>query len=121
MKVVYQTLTLLLFFSCAAPTVRNITPKTQLDIAVFDVILTTGEPYDAFVFNFVATGEVWIFWAKDSSGEVGFNPIYRVDYGVQYYEPFSMKGGYKKESTKDLVVEMFLTKKKEIEKINQIW
>lgn len=113
-------LTLLLVFSCAH-TVRNITPKTQLDIAVFDVILNTGEPYDAFVFNFVATGEVWIFWAKDSNGEIGFNPIYRVDYGAKYYEPFTMRGGHKEESTKDLVIEMFLSAKKEVENIKQIW
>ncbi len=52
---------------------------------------------------------------------MGFNPIYRVDYGFQYYEPFTKRGGSKEQSTKDLVIEMFLGANKEVGKIEQIW
>ena len=80
MKVVYQTfLTILILYplSCSPITSRGITPKSKIEIACFDVMLTSGVKYDVFLINFVLTGDVWVWWVKDSKGMLGFFPVFR--------------------------------------------
>ncbi len=95
------------------------TPTTQFEIACFDVELKGGFLYDVFVINFVISGDVWVFWAKDSEGKLGFNPVYRIDYGMQYFEPYSRRGGFTEKSAEDFVIELFLSVNKKVDTIQK--
>lgn len=120
MKVVYQIFILLFFLSCTPINYqRSLTPQTKFEIACFDVSLKGGGVYDVFVLNFVANGDVWVFWAKDSEGKLGFNPVYRIDYGMQYYEPYTTRGGMLEKTAKDFVIELFLGVNKKVDTIQK--
>lgn len=102
-----KALCLSLLLTGCATTRNTITPTTQIEIASLPVAYH-GAAYHVYLFNFVSTGSMWVLWTDPVTEELEFMPVHRIDFDLKYYEPYTMRGGHKDGSAKDLVAELFL-------------
>jgi len=110
MKVVYQTLLLLLLLSCAAPShiSRSITPTTKIQIAYFWITTSNGKEYFLNAVNFVDTGDTWILYTDAAGDEPEFLDVFQIDRGNLWYSPFRGRTGTKEISAKEYVADLFI-------------